>query len=68
MERLLKLVNIADVLALDIQSALSSPMSDFEDAVVHTVADRYQADYIVTRNIKDFEGTDVPAITPQAYL
>lgn len=68
MQRLLQLVMIADVLALDIQTALSSPMTDFEDAVVSAVANRYDADYILTRNIKDFDHSEVKAITPSEYL
>lgn len=68
LERLLQLVLIADVSALDIQTALSDSRPDFEDAVVHAVASRNRADYILTRNTKDFEGTAVPAITPQDFL
>lgn len=68
LERLLQLVLVADVLALDIQTAVSDPMPDFEDAVVHAVAARNKADYILTRNTEDFEGSTVPAITPQDYL
>lgn len=59
---------IADVLALDIQTALTDPMPDFEDAVVHAVAARNKADYILTRNTKDFTGSQVPAIKPQDFL
>ncbi len=68
LERLLQLVMVADVMALDIQAALSDSMPDFEDAVVHAVAARNKADYIMTRNTKDFAGTTVPAITPQDFI
>ena len=68
LEMLLKLVNIADVLALDIQSALSSSMKDFEDAVVQAVALRYRADYILTHNIKDYQNTGIPAIGPKEFI
>lgn len=68
LERLLQLILISDVLALDIQTALSDSMPDFEDAVVHSVAARNKADYILTRNTKDFEGAAVPVITPQDFL
>lgn len=68
LERLLQFFIIADVLALDIQTALSDSMPDFEDAVVHAVAARNKADYILIRNTKDFAGTAVPAITPQAFM
>jgi predicted nucleic acid-binding protein len=68
LERLLQLVMVADVMALDIQTALSDSIPDFEDAVVHAVAARNKADYIMTRNTKDFAGTAVPAITPQDFI
>lgn len=59
---------VADVMALDIQTALSDSIPDFEDAVVHAVAARNKADYIMTRNTKDFARTTVPAITPQDFI
>lgn len=68
LERLLQIVMVADVIDLDIQAALSDSIPDFEDSVVHAVAVRHQADYIMTRNTKDFAGTVVPAITPQDFL
>ncbi|MHB1154854.1 MAG: PIN domain-containing protein [Eubacteriales bacterium] len=68
MERLLQLVIIADVLALDIQNALSDSIPDFEDAVVHAVAARNNVDYILTRNTVDSEGSLIPAITPQQFI
>ena len=43
-------------------------MPDFEDAVVDAVAERNGADYILTRNIKDFAGSSVPAVTPTEFL
>lgn len=67
-ERLLQLVTIADVLALDIQVALSDSISEFEDAVVHAVALRNKVDYILTRNTQDFVGSSVPVISPVDYL
>lgn len=68
LERLLQLIIIADVLALDIQAALSDSLPDFEDAVVYAVAARNKVDYILTRNTKDFEVSAVPVITPQDFL
>jgi len=68
LERLLQIVMVADVIDLDIHTALSDSIPDFEDSVVHAVAVRHQAEYIMTRNTKDFAGTVVPAITPQDFL
>ena len=44
------------------------PLSDFEDAVVATVAEDSGSVFILTRNVDDFEGSPVPATTPTAFL
>jgi predicted nucleic acid-binding protein len=44
------------------------PLSDFEDAVVASVAEAARCDYLVTRNVPDFSGSPVPAITPTDLL
>ena len=67
-EQLSQIVTFADVQGVDIHTALMSSMPDFEDAVVDAVAERNGASYILTRNIKDFAGSSVPAITPTEFL
>lgn len=67
-EQLSQLVTFADVQGMDIHTALMRSMPDFEDAVVDAVAERNGASYILTRNIKDFAGSSVPAITPKDFL
>lgn len=44
------------------------PLADFEDAVVATVAKSTESIYIITRNVADFTGSPVPAITPTDFL
>lgn len=68
MERLLQIITVTDTLAIDIRMALSSAVSDFEDAVVTTVAERNGADYILTRDAKHFRESAVGAITPEKFL
>ncbi len=63
-EQLSQLVTFADVQGMDIHTAPTCTMPDFEDAVVDAVAERNGVDYILTRNIKDFAGSAVPAVTP----
>lgn len=41
--------------------------SDFEDCVQMQCALNFHADYIVTRNIKDFSASDIPAVTPEDF-
>ena len=68
MEQLAALVTFVDVTGMDIHTALSREMQDFEDAVVDAVAERNEADCILTRNTKDFAGSIVPAVTPSDFL
>ena len=41
---------------------------DFEDAIQSTIAERIKADYIITRNVKDFQQSSVKAITPDDFI
>ena len=38
--------------------------SDFEDCLQEKCALQCNADYIVTRNVKDFASSEIPAVTP----
>lgn len=67
-EQLSQIVTFADVQGADIHAALMRSMPDFEDAVVDAVAERSGASYILTRNIKDFSGSVISAITPADFL
>ena len=48
--------------------ALNLGMDDFEDAVQSATAERLHADYIITRNVKDFARSRVTAFTPSELL
>lgn len=48
----------------DLLKAAEQPFRDYEDAIQSVCAARVRADYIVTRNEKDFTGSTVPTITP----
>ncbi|SDJ10386.1 type II toxin-antitoxin system VapC family toxin [Billgrantia gudaonensis] len=52
----------------ELERARSLGWSDFEDAVVAAVAERAGCTCIVTRNVKDFAGSPVNAVTPQEFL
>ncbi len=68
MEKLLQLVGIADALGEDVHAAVASNMSDFEDALVASIAERCQMEYIITRNTKDYTESPVKAIAPEDFL
>lgn len=48
--------------------ACRSAMSDFEDALLAESAKLWSADFIVTRNAADFDGSPVEAIAPKELL
>ena len=54
--------------AAAIRYAASLPMKDFEDAMQVAAARSCGASRIVTRNIKDYERSPIPAITPEQAL
>jgi predicted nucleic acid-binding protein len=51
-----------------LQQALALGWGDFEDAVQAVTAARCQADYLLTRNPRDFKQSLVPVITPSEFL
>jgi hypothetical protein len=48
--------------------ALALPMADFEDGLQCAAAVQAGADFIVTRNIRDYAAAPVPAILPGDFL
>ncbi len=68
LSRLLVLLALSDTTEMDVRNALTSPVSDFEDAIMIETAIREKADCIVTRNTGDFAKSAVPVFTPSAFL
>lgn len=67
--RLLKLIfHLTDLTVSDITRTAEMQWSDFEDAVQSTIAERIHADYIITRNVRDFSKSQIIALTPMEYL
>ena len=62
------LFGLVDTYAEDCVNAMNSEMKDYEDAVMSETAYRIKADCIVTRNIKDYERSKVPALLPSEFL
>jgi len=61
-------IKIFDITAADVMNALSAKMPDYEDALLACCAKRQKAEYIITRNDKDFNASCVPALSPQEFL
>ena len=68
MEKLYSLTGILEVTADDCMDALASSIRDYEDAVVEKVASRRLMDYIVTRNIKDYQAGGTKIILPEDFV
>ena len=69
--RLNELLSVLPVAAVDqavIEWALSLPYRDFEDAVQMVCAVRVGAEYLITRNVADYEGGPIPALVPAELL
>ena len=54
-----KFIKICSLSEADIDAALDSAWSDFEDACVYQCARKIKADAIITRNQKDFEKSSI---------
>lgn len=52
----------------DIAKAVAMAWDDFEDAVQSATAERIHADYIVTRNVRDFLKSNILAFTPTELI
>jgi predicted nucleic acid-binding protein len=59
---------IVEVDAQIIHQAIDSAFPDFEDAIQHACAVRAGATYLVTRDLAGFRRSEVPVVTPDAYL
>lgn len=66
--KLMLIFHVADLKADDLKKAAELKFKDYEDAVQSVCASRIHADYIVTRNIRDFTASKVTAIKPSELL
>ncbi len=63
-----KVVHFADFNVSDLAHAAELEWDDFEDAVQSVTAERVHADYIITRNVRDFAKSKVVAFTPSELI
>jgi predicted nucleic acid-binding protein len=67
-EDLLKLLHVVEVNKNILEKALSAGLPDFEDSIQAACAAGCGADYVVTRNLRDYKNSPVLPITPAEYL
>lgn len=68
LKTLLSLFDILDTTQLDCRQALSSDVSDYEDAVMCETAKRCDVDCIVTRNQKDYTKSETTVYSPEEFI
>lgn len=66
--KLFVLFDVLDTSSMDCRHALTSELSDFEDAIMNETAIREEMDCIVTRNIKDYSKSRVTVYLPSDFL
>lgn len=62
------LFDVLDTTGMDVRRAISSNVSDYEDAVMIETAIREDVDCIVTRNAKDYTASSIPVYSPSDFL
>lgn len=68
LQQLSLIFKITDLKADDLKKAADMNFKDYEDALQSVCAVRLKANYIITRNIKDFTYSKVMAIKPSELL
>lgn len=67
-QKLSLIFRFADLSVSDLAHAAELNWKDFEDAVQSVTAERIHADYIITRNVRDFAQSKVVVFTPSELL
>ena len=65
MQSLRDFIDVVPTGRIAIDWALQRKAKDFEDSVQYYAALRTGADYIVSRNVRDYPFDDIPVVTPQ---
>jgi predicted nucleic acid-binding protein len=65
---LLQFLRIAPVDQTTIEQALNLPYKDFEDAVQMIAALQVKADYLLTRNVRDYQPAPLDVVQPVELL
>jgi len=68
LKKLLQTVRVAAVTESHINFALNLQWSDFEDSVQYSVGESIRVEYIITRNVKDFEKGKIKVRTSKEFL
>ena len=68
LEKLSLIFEVVDLKSDDLKRASILDFKDYEDAIQSAQANRIKANYIITRNIKDYNKSKVTAIKPSELI
>ena len=68
LKKMALIFRFTDLSVADLTEAAEMKWNDYEDAVQSATAKRVHADCIITRNIRDYLQSTVPAYTPAEFL
>ena len=68
LKKLALIFHFTELSISDLEKAAGMMWNDYEDAVQAATAERIRAAAIVTRNIKDYQRSKIPAFTPAEFL
>ena len=68
LEELLKTSHVAAVTESNIHEALDLRWNDFEDSVQYSAGKSISAEYIITRNPKDYSESQINVMSPEDFL
>lgn len=68
LSKLFTLFHLLDTTSLDCRKAISSEISDYEDAIMVETAIRSEMDCIVTRNVKDYAKSPIMVYEPTGFV
>lgn len=68
LKKLFLIFHFTELSISDMTNAAKMKWNDFEDALQASTAERIHANYLITRNVKDFKKSKVMALTPTEFL
>lgn len=68
LRKLRVIVDVVSVNAKEVDLALNSELSDFEDALQYFTALDSKIEFIITRNVRDYKNPRLIVQTPQQYI
>lgn len=65
---IMKCFEVIDVEKSDIVTSITNNRKDFEDGVIESCSINNRIDYIITRNVDDFDGKEIEVLSPNKAI